>query len=404
MKKILLIAFAVAAIVSCKKNVTGGGDNSKPFEPATPDKSAPMYLSVGNGGGAAYGVAGKAGGIGIRQTTFEAGDVIGVYAATVKFVNPSTYAPDWTEKLYFENKPASYAATGTAADTVAFKWGMPSAQGGLDDIQFYPAKDRSIYVYAYYPYTQNTTDSVKLDAITKVPSRFVSLVEGAVVLAGEPDEDKNVNLMQPDYMWAVGKAQKVNEGDPVVDTVRRTLRLDTLTFKHALAQLNFRIYLMDENATVCAFDSLVITVPKNGSYDLVTGTPKIIVDAVPTAAKDSVSYVITAKKGESIPAAIAGDKTNALDLLETLPLMVLPMNVDELKGCKIKLVVNYGKDGDTALRTYYVTMAQLGLKPVKQGSYNSIYMGVGQTEVTLNCNINPWGINDPADDSDLEVE
>lgn len=385
------MALAIAAVVSCQRNVSPGNP-PHPVVPGEPDLTAPMFLSAGSGA-----VGTRTGGIGARQTQFQSGDIIGVYAAMGK-LDATNVVPDWTN-IYFANKPATFAGTGVAEDTTAFKWGLGGI-GGLANDQFYPAKDRSIFVYAYYPYTKNEADSIKL--ISSIPTRFVTLVEGNV---GDQTTEDTVNRMQPDYMWAVGKSVKPTAApNTPVDSVRRTLGLDTLTFKHALAQLNFGVYLMDQKATTCTFDSIVLIVPKKGSYDIIKGKTTIIPG---TTAADSAAYYITTKSGEQIPAAAASEKpTDALNILDTYPLMVFPMTADELKGCEIEIVVNYGDDRNPDRKRYVLKMKEQGnnLKPLRQGYYNTIYLGVGQTKVDLNCNVTPWIKNGIEDDIIIPVE
>lgn len=387
MKKILLMALTVMAIVACKKNVTGD-PAVLPQPPVTPDPDAPIMLSVGGG------VSTRTGNQGVR-TLFEANDQIGVYATLVKFTTPSTYAPDWGN-IYFTNKPAVFKAI---ADTVAtFTWGTILKNGDLASKQFYPSKDRSVYMYAYYPYTSHV-DSMKVE--TGVPYRYVKLVEGKI---GTENAADTVNKMQPDFMWAVGQSREKSPLTPALDTVRRTLALDTLNFQHALAQVDFGVYLMDENATDCYFDSITFIVPKNGKINITTGKVTIETPADPKLATDSAVYAITMKRNEQLPKLTASDKLSeaATQLLETSPLMVFPMTVAEVKGCIIEIVVNYGTIKDPETRTYKVSMDNM--KTLNAGKRNMIYLGVGQTEVLLEAKITPWLENEDKDNSVLPVE
>lgn len=387
MKKLLLMALAVMAIVSCKKNVTGDPVVLPPD--VTPDPDAPIMLSVGDG------VSTRTGNQGIR-TLFEANDQIGVYATLVKFTTPSTYAPDW-DNIYFSNKPAVFNAI---EDTVAtFTWGTILKNGDLASKQFYPSKDRSVYMYAYYPYTSDG-DSMKVE--TGIPYRYVKLVEGKIG-DGKNTAD-TVNKMQPDFMWAVGQSREKDPLTAAVDTVRRTLALDTLNFQHALAQVDFGVYLMDENATDCYFDSITFIVPKNGKINITTGKVTIATPADPKLAADSAVYAITKKRNEQLPKLTASDKLSeaATQLLETSPLMVFPMTLDEVKGCIIEIVVNYGTVKAPERMTYKVSMDNM--KTLNAGKRNMIYLGVGQTEILLEAAITPWLNNKDEEDSILPVE
>lgn len=379
MKKLLLVAMAVASIVSCQKtDVT---------TPPTEPQEGLIQLSMG-------GVSSRAGNAGML-TVFEAGDQIGVVAAMLKEGDPSTI--EWTAPIHINNKPAAWLSNSTpqpATDPVisTFKWG-PAGEGGSLHDQFYPKKDRALSLFAYYPYT-SSADSLIYDATTKTPNLLITLKDGKVTsgastIDGTTPAVPDANIIQADVMWAKG----VSKATTPLDSVSRLDPLATLEFKHALAQVNFKVNKAADAAD-CFFDQIEFLTYKNGKLDITTGDIEL---TMPTSQTDSAKYVITDNSGAQIDLA-------GISIITTgKPLMILPTKTeDESKICKIRLRVNVG----TELKPDYTwfDVATTGLKPFNQGKLNTITLSLSKTGVTLTAKINPWVDNTPDEDTTLPVE
>lgn len=372
MKKLLFSAIAIMSIVGCQK--------SGVTTPETEPQDGLIRLSMG-------GISSRSGNAGMREV-FEAGDQIGIVATLLKDDDPATISWDATP-IHIDNKPAAWLSNTTpttpGADLVisTFKWG-PKGEGGLSHDQFYPKKDRSLALFAYYPYTA-ATDSLIYDATTKEPILVIKLKDGEVSTAEETD----ANVIQADVMWAKG----VSKATTPLDSVSRLDPLATLDFKHALAQVNFKVS-KSADAADCYFDQIELLTYKDGKLNITTGVIELTKPNTPT---DSAKYVIKDNSGAPITAA-------GIDIITTgKPIMVLPTKTAaESEICKIRLRVNYGTDVKPDYMWYDVETK--GIKPFNQGKLNTITLALSKTGVALTAKIDPWVANDAADDPSLPVE
>lgn len=386
MKKTLLMALSIAAIVGCQK--------TNPVDPITPNGDV-IALSSG-GVTVAQGRADEVVNQGIRVDFIE-GDQIGLFAAFADKQDVPT-APSWAATdldaqtgIYFENKPAACVTIAAAPKLAQFGWGTDGL-GGVNADQIYPKKDANFFLYAYYPYTAKT-DSVTVDA-TDGPQLSVRLNNT------KPDK-------QEDVLWAVGKSRGGEGGAPAsTEWVSRKDQLSPLTFKHALAQLQFRAY-RESGAQECKFVSIKFTTNAKGLMNITDGT--IAVEAMSTTPDNETIavYDIVENATTDIPTlATAGDYTDALEIL-TNPLMIFPLVNTDLKLCKLEITVYYGaSDPDTDptnVKTFTVDLSGV-TTGFNQGKKNQLILGVGQTVIALEGQIEAWEDNADGDDPVIPVE
>lgn len=384
MKKILFFALIAATVLGCKRSADINVDPE-------PELTDAIMLSAGGPVVLGRAVGDTTANKGPRLNEFVLEDQIGVYAVYTK-KDGANIAPDWSEPVegartgrYFDNKPATckgFSAkdgSNPATRWASFLWGN-TGQGGVGVDQLYPKGEDSIFVYAYYPYHQ---DSMVMNT-TAGPSRKIRL-------------DTITPLKQSDVLWAVGKSR----ASTPVPYVKRKDPLAPLTFKHALAQLNFKVYRKGSSVAACQFVSIAFRCPVYGAMRITDGDMYITNSTV----KDSVgTYTILGNQVTHTDIEYNSDLSQIQHLLAT-PYMVLPMSEAQAKACKLIVKLYFGK-GDpstdpTNVRTYDITLTNI--KEFVQGSLNTLSLGVGDTNIELLADIEPWD-NSNGTDSGLDIE
>lgn len=393
MKKLLLLALSIAAIVSCNRQVEVAD------QPVGGDPESDQIIQLSSGGGAALTMASPNQGV---RTKFIIGDQIGLFAAYGK-LDGANNVPDWKAidmpndsilqtGQYFTNWPAQCyelrpASPGDPADTTdKFAWGA-KGQGGVGVDRIYPRAQRGIFVYAYYPYSADT-DTVSVDPVKGplVKVKLRDLNNTGTVDAPAFTGILDVEHLQADVLFAKGISVK----DPAapLDSVKRPEPLAPLYFRHALAQVTFKVGREDKSAA-CKFVKIQFTVPHSGVMNLIDGKVEINAPSAPTAA-DSLTYTVTDKETE----AIEEGKDNALQVLEVNPLMVLPMTAAQAKTCRLQLTVYYGVDepgtDPSNHRTFNVNLNFDNMKGFAQGKKNTLLMMVSETGIRLEASIAEW--------------
>lgn len=381
MKKTLLMALSIAAIVGCQKTNT--------VDPITPNGDV-IALSSG-GVTVAQGRAGEEVNLGIRVDFIE-GDQIGLFAAFADDqgtpTKPSWAATDLVAQtgIYFENMPAACVTVAAAPKLAQFGWGTDGL-GGVNADQIYPKKDANFYLYAYYPYTAKT-DSVTVDA-TDGPQLAVRLNNTT------PDK-------QEDILWAVGKSV----AQAPAAYISRKDQLGPLNFKHALAQLQFRVY-KEAGAQDCKFVSIKFTTNAKGTMNITDGTMSVEAMSATPDDETIAVYNIVENANTDIPTlATPGTYTDALEIL-TNPLMIFPLINTDLKLCKLEITVYYGSgdpETDTGnCKTFIVDLSSV-TTGFNQGKKNQLILGVGQTVIALEGDIEAWVENAANVDPVIPVE
>lgn len=379
MKKTLLMALSIAMIVGCQKT-----------KPVDPQINGDVIALSSGGVTVAQGRADEVVNQGIR-VDFIKGDQIGIFAAFADDQAAPT-APSWAttdldaqKGIYFENKPAACVTIAATPDLAKFGWGSDGL-GGVNADQIYPKKDANFFLYAYYPYTAKT-DSVTVDP-TDGPQLAVRLNNTT------PDK-------QEDILWAVGKSV----AQAPAAYISRKDQLGPLNFKHALAQLQFRAY-RESGAQECKFVSIKFTTNAKGLMNITDGT--IAVEAMSTTPdNETIAVYDIVENATDIPTlATAGDYTDALEIL-TNPLMIFPLVNTDLKLCKLEITVYYGaSDPDTDptnVKTFTVDLSGV-TTGFNQGKKNQLILGVGQTVIALEGQIEAWEDNADGDDPVIPVE
>lgn len=385
MKRVLFFALMAAAVVGCKQSTDINTDPEPELTDAIMLSSgAPVVLSRAAGDTTFN--------QGPRLNEFVMDDQIGVYAVYTK-KNASAVEPDWSDApttgtartgRYFDNKPASCKAfvTKTTPATgrwASFLWGN-AGQGGVGVDQLYPKGEDSIFIYSYYPYH---ADSMVMDN-TVGPRRNIRL-------------DTLNPLKQADILWAVGQSKAVAP----MPYVKRKDPLAPLTFKHALAQLNFKVYKKGAQVKDCQFVGISFRCPVYGQMRITDGDMYVTNSIV----KDSVgTYKITGAQATETELTYNADIKQIGHLL-AIPYMVLPMSELQARKCTLNVSIYYGKsDPDTDptnVKTYPIDLTNI--KAFVQGSLNTLLLGVGDTQIDLLADITPWD-NTLGNDSELDIE
>lgn len=389
MKKLLLFAFAVVAIASCKRTV----DVENPNGGGSTETGDVIQLVSGTGGVAMTMADGDPiANQGVRKF-FILGDQIALYAAYVKD-NAGTKEPDWAHTgtpaedsvnqvgPYFQNMPASCTTAGTVTDSPAevfaakFGWGL-TGTGGVGVDRTYPRNGRSLYVYGYYPYTK---DSVTLDP-AKGPLLKITLVALDTIT-------EDAGHKQSDVLYTRGYSKPVGSAPAALDTVSRNAQLDSLVFKHALAQVNFVVTRLN-GAAESKLRRIEFSVPKAGVLNIMEG--KVTVTD-PTQESEWIKYVITDQVNEPI---LLDTESTKLTVLKTNPLMILPLTAAEAKKCKLKLTVYYGSNPNPSLdptneKTFIINLNSDAMKAFAQGKKNTLTMQMSETIVEIKASIEPW--------------
>lgn len=409
MKKILLIAFAVAATVSCHRTIDVG--QVAPDVPQAPGD----VISLAAFSDAAVTMA-TVPGQGVRKD-FIVGDQIALFAAYGNDrVGSAPTGPDWVQnsdpKLdsanqvgpYFINWPAYCTIAGATSPTASaakFQWGLLGT-GGVGVDRIYPRGDRAVYMYAYYPFYMS--DTVTLDP-AKGPQLKIELKNNAVITA-------DVEHVQPDILFAQGKSKGAGSPAPGLDTIKRSDPLAPLVFNHALAQINFKVQL-DKGAAECKFNSIQFFTPKEGVLNITDGVVTVtepVSEPTDADAAGWMEYKIEHGKGEPIPVPTtepdADPKVFPLYVLENNPLMIMPQTIAQAQKCRLWLTVYYGTedpDSDTAnLHTYKVNLNNAAMKAIVQGKKTTLTLTMNRTHVNLEASITPWGEN--TDNPTIPVE
>ncbi|MEG1413569.1 MAG: fimbrillin family protein [Mucinivorans sp.] len=386
MKKIIFLALAVVAIVSCKKNV--GSTIEEPQQDV-------IALSTGNIS------LSKVANEGVR-VVFGVDDQIGVFAAYADNQTTPT-APSWATGnaadqtgVYFGNIAAKCTTAGVgsapAGTPAVFSWGADGT-GGLTNNQIYPKNEKKIYLYSYYPYAASGTS---IDP-TAGPKLDIKLTDGA----------EDASIKQADVLWSVGASKQATPQAWISRTGDN--QLAKLTFNHALAQLQFKIYRQDATVASCKFVQLEFQSPKAGSMNIMTGaievTPMDFTNATPTG-NTVAKYTIG--DPTSVVNITATQKTDATEI-NADPLMVFPMTIAQAQTCKLKIWIYFGSKNavdmtaDKAdIKEYEVKLNTASTLALLQGKLNFISLGVGETTIELTADIEAW---DPTGSStELPIE
>lgn len=386
MKRVLFFTLAAAAIVGCQRS---------PELPNVPENEAltdEILLSAAGTVSLGKATGDTTANYGPRLNEFVLNDQVGIYAVYTK-KNNSNIEPDWADApttgtartgRYFDNKPA--ACTGFETKTspltgrwAKFLWGN-TGQGGVGIDQLYPKGEDSIFVYAYYPFHK---DSMKMST-TEGPRREIRL-------------DTLNPLKQADILWAVGESQAAVP----VPYVKRKDPLAPLTFKHALAQLNFKVYRKGAKVAACQFVSIKFRCPVYGQMRITDGNMYITNSTV----KDSVG-TYSVSEGQVTDTEIKYE-ANVADIshLLTTPYMVLPLSETQAKACSLEVKLYFGTksagEEPANVRTYDIDLTSI--KQFVQGSMNTLSLGVGDTNIELLADIEPWDTTNGTD-SGLDIE
>lgn len=390
MKKILLLTAVLSAmaVTGCKKQIT-----TPNVEPPVGSSDKMIYL------GTVGPALGKAGNIGVRDSLFLEGDQIGVIAAL-----STTNVADWTKAAYFDNAPAIFSHNADVnmevtpgGDTYGdarsyFTWG-PKGEGGLTWNRYYPAQDKPIMVYAYYPYS--TTNYIAPDGTATKPALNIALNTLPVRLS--TPLDSGANLKQSDVLW-FASAEEVN----------RTDTIQTMGFKHALSQLTFR-FLRPAGSSQVYIDSVIFETLGGAVLDITTGDFTFPAkgtedpDEVYTAAK----YIITTDVNHrKVPVVSDPDVDPMLDIFtNTSPLMIFPLTADDAKLGRLRIVYNISpagdKKGEEYVKSSVISLTSLD-KAFLAGKKNAFNISINNTEIKLEAKIAPWGQD--GSESDLEAD
>lgn len=406
MKKVLIFALVATAIFGCKRDVNSTGGE-------LPDPNSDVISLIS--GQPSLGALGRAANKGVR-VHFEVGDQLGLFAAYEK-ATPDT--PDWavatitegypTAGRYFVNKPAycSIAGStdaGSALDDkrreATFTWGRGGAEGsgGVDHNQIYPKGDKLIYVYAYYPYDVDDVTNVTVDAETG-PKIKLELNEGTLtpndVLPFTVDITADDFIpTQSDVLHASGTAISKAK------SVKRTDKLDSLVFNHALAQ--FQIELQRPvGSRVSEYTKIEFTTFFKGDMTLTTGAIAPQIEMTTTENDHKLTYVITPKAATTEPEATApnvdipeigtGDAYKPLTVLKN-PLMLLPLDAANFKLSTLSVWLKFDDDKDTdAAKEFKVNLTDLTDFTLQQGKLNTLTLTLAETGVELEGNVALWG-------------
>lgn len=153
--------------------------------------------------------------------------------------------------------------------------------------------------------------------------------------------------------------------------------------------------------------SIKFTTNAKGLMNITDGT--IAVEAMSTTPADQTIavYDIIENANTDIPTlATPGTYTDALEIL-TNPLMIFPLTNTDLKLCKLEITVYYGAtdpSGDpTNVKTFTVDLSGVSTG-FNQGKKNQLILGVGQTVIALEGQIEAWEDNASGVDPVIPVE
>ncbi|MEG2727646.1 MAG: fimbrillin family protein [Mucinivorans sp.] len=403
MKKILFLALAIVTVVGCKKS---------PQSPVENGTDEVIALSTGSVALSKVDPVVNQG----ERIDFIIGDQIGVFAAYDVKSNQTPAAiptaPDWTPAteatlknqtgLYFSNMPAKCTVPGvpgvstpsvTPAVPATFTWGATGSALTAEKM-IYPKGKRSIYLYAYYPYTSTAVDLVLPTDATTNPKLNITLTDGSAYQT------------QADVLFTHGKSVAG------FDTISRGDKLAKLTFKHALAQVQFKVYSTDAAVAACKLLSIEFVAPKKGVMDITTGATAVTSIASGDATTKA-TYSITENKNAKIPVAVKGASTpyyaDALVVLAK-PLMVFPLTSDQVKTCELKVKVYFGTKtvesdivADTDNQKEFTVDLTNVTNTFEIGKTNWLILGISRTTIDLTGDITAWDQTN-GNDSDIVVE